>query len=393
MIKKHLTGFYTAMLLLSMFILAYGSATQGFFLSNFIEKYNLKASTQGLPMMLQNAFSVTAILLMMFMTGRIKKHIATLLALLFSCISMLGLSMVPPFAVMFMLYGLFGISMGVQDTAGNALMVDIHPESSVRLNDMHFLYGVGNVTAPLVFQFLVSRGVIWNHVFLFVFAVQAILSFVYLMVVKSGAPRVKNYEETEKTGMNMKRIITFLKSDGNIFLFLAMFSYCAHQIGVAAWIRRFFEVEMGSEVLGTAALSAFWAGIAVSRILLPRLGIKPQNQLAYGSALAAGAMLLGILLGNPVIMVICMAVTGFAGGNTIPNATYLSCERLKADTLTATTILFTGMYIGGSMVSPVIGSVSARFSLGTGIFVPVIAVMLNTLAGFGFLLYHKGRSY
>nr|WP_275891413.1 MFS transporter [Ruminococcus sp. OA3] len=376
-----------------MFILAYGSATQGFFLSNFIEKYNLKASTQGLPMMLQNAFSVTAILLMMFMTGRIKKHIATLLALLFSCISMLGLSMVPPFAVMFMLYGLFGISMGVQDTAGNALMVDIHPESSVRLNDMHFLYGVGNVTAPLVFQFLVSRGVIWNHVFLFVFAVQAILSFVYLMVVKSGAPRVKNYEETEKTGMNMKRIITFLKSDGNIFLFLAMFSYCAHQIGVAAWIRRFFEVEMGSEVLGTAALSAFWAGIAVSRILLPRLGIKPQNQLAYGSALAAGAMLLGILLGNPVIMVICMAVTGFAGGNTIPNATYLSCERLKADTLTATTILFTGMYIGGSMVSPVIGSVSARFSLGTGIFVPVIAVMLNTLAGFGFLLYHKGRSY
>ena len=44
------------MLLLSMFTLAYGGATQGFFLSNFIEKYNLTASSQGLPLMLQNAF-------------------------------------------------------------------------------------------------------------------------------------------------------------------------------------------------------------------------------------------------------------------------------------------------------------------------------------------------
>ena len=392
MIKKHLTGFYTAMLLLSVFTLAYGSATQGFFLSNFIERYNLKASSQGLPMMLQNAFSVAAIIWMMFLTGRIKKHIATLTALLFSCISMLGLSLIPPFAMMFLLYGLFGISMGVQDTAGNALMVDLHPESSVRLNDMHFLYGVGNVTAPLVFQFLVSRGVVWNHVFLFVFAVQAVLSFVYVMVVKSGAPQSRKQEETEDSRMNIKRIVIFLKSDGNIFLFLAMFSYCAHQIGVAAWIRRFFEVEMGSEILGTAALSAFWVGIALSRILLPRLGIKPQNQLAYGSSLAAAAMLTGVLFGNPVLMVICMAVTGFAGGNTIPNATYLSCERLKSDTLIATTILFIGMYIGGSIVSPVVGSVSARFSLGIGIFVPVIAVLLNTLAGFGFLLYQKYRA-
>ena len=84
-------------------------------------------------------------------------------------------------------------------------------------------------------------------------------------------------------------------------------------MGIAAWIRRFFEVEMGSGVLGTAALSAFWVGTAISRILLPRLGVRPQKQLAYGSALAAIAMLTGILLKNPFIMVACMAVTGFAG--------------------------------------------------------------------------------
>lgn len=389
MIKKHLTGFYTAMLLLSMFTLAFGSSTQGFFLSNFIEEYNLKSSAQGLPMTLQGVFSVASIILMMFTVSRIKKHLAAFLALLFSGIAMLGLSIVPPFALMIILYGLFGISMGVQDTAGNALMVDIHPESSVRLNDMHFLFGIGNVTAPLVFQFLVSKGVLWNHVFLLVFAVQAILSIVFLMVIKAGAPQTKNYAETETAKIDIKVITTFLKSDGNIFLFLSMFFYCAHQIGVSAWIRRFFELEMGSAILGTAALSAFWLGIAVSRILLPRLGLKPQYQLAYGNALAAMAMLFGIVLKNPIVMVICMAITGFAGGNTIPNDTFLSCERLKSNTLIATTILFAGMYIGASAISPIIGSVSAGFSLRIGVFVPVIAAALNALAGFGFLLYRK----
>ncbi|UWP59328.1 MFS transporter [Ruminococcus gauvreauii] len=393
MIKKHLTGFYTAMLLLSMFTLAYGGATQGFFLSNFIEKYNLTASSQGLPLMLQNAFSVAAIILMMLMAGRIKKHTAVLTALLFSCTAMLGLSLVPPFAVMSLLYGLFGIAMGIQDTAGGALMVDIHPESPVRLNDMHFLFGIGNITAPLVFQFLVSEGVLWNHVFLFVFAVQAVLAAVFLLVVKAGAPGTKSDAETENTGINIKRIAAFLKADGNIFLFFAMFFYCAHQMGIAAWIRRFFEVEMGSGVLGTAALSAFWVGTAISRILLPRLGVRPQKQLAYGSALAAIAMLTGILLKNPFIMVACMAVTGFAGGNTIPHVTYLSCERLKSNTLVATTILFIGMYIGGSMVSPVIGSVSARFSLEIGIFIPAAAAVFVAAAGFGFLAHYKNRTH
>ena len=129
---------------------------------------------------------------------------------------------------MSLLYGLFGIAMGIQDTAGGALMVDIHPESPVRLNDMHFLFGIGNITAPLVFQFLVSEGVIWNHVFLFVFAVQAVLAAVFLLVVKAGAPGTKSDAEIENTGINIKRIAAFLKADGNIFSVLCdVFLLCA----------------------------------------------------------------------------------------------------------------------------------------------------------------------
>ena len=128
---------------------------------------------------------------------------------------------------MSLLYGLFGIAMGIQDTAGGALMVDIHPESPVRLNDMHFLFGIGNITAPLVFQFLVSEGVIWNHVF-YSFRRAGGSGGCLPAGCKGRCSRNKKSDaEIENTGINIKRIAAFLKADGNIFLFFAMFLLCA----------------------------------------------------------------------------------------------------------------------------------------------------------------------
>ena len=51
------------------------------------------------------------------------------------------------------------------------------------------------------------------------------------------------------------------------------------------------------------------------------------------------------------------------------------------------------MYIGGSMVSPVIGSISARFSLEIGIFIPAAAAVFVAAAGFGFLAHYKNRTH
>jgi len=270
MIKKHLTGFYTAMLILTLFLYSLSYSTQGFFLSNFIEKYDLKASAQGIAMISQSAFSVIAIISMMIVTGRMQKHIIVLFTLILSCVAMFGLSFAPTFSLMIIFYGMFGISLGSMDTAGNALMIDIHPKSPVRLNDMHSLFGFGNIIAPLIYQFLISIGIPWNRVFLFIFIAQALLASVFIIVVRSGNPPVENTKDTDKIKFTLKDIPLYLKSNGSILLFTSLFFYAMHQIGVVLWIRRYFEVEMGSGQMGALALSAFWLGTAVSRALLPR---------------------------------------------------------------------------------------------------------------------------
>ncbi len=245
------------------------------------------------------------------------------------------------------------------DVGINALVLDLFPHARGRaLNLLHVAYGAGALAAPLLVAFLVGAGVPWPWLMAGT-GVAALIAAAALAMTMPAAPvRIEPVRDREGGDAGTRRLPRFL-----LVMAVATGCYVAAEAGVSDWLVRYLHTL--PLTLASTALTLFWGGIAVGRLVFARIGNRVEPQATASVLAIAGAVLLAVAVLVPVSPVspVLFGAVGLAFGPIFPLIVAGAAGRMPGRSATVTSTLIFAAVVGAVIYPSAIGFMSVTVGL------------------------------
>jgi fucose permease len=212
-------------------------------------------------------------------------------------------------------------------------------------------FSVGALAAPLIVGRLVEGGVSWQTVTVGSGAVIALLVLAYLLVPMPSARRVAQPAHdnlhTGKAARDPRRLL----SGPLLLLGVAIAAYVAAEVGVSNWVVAF--LEPAPLTTATLALSLYWAGLTVGRLLSSAIADR-FDHLRFTIVCAIGmgvAIAIASLAPTLSLAIAAFFAAGIASGPVFPMIVAIGGERFPERSAAVGGAL-TGMAVIGSTIYP-----------------------------------------
>jgi fucose permease len=256
-----------------------------------------------------------------------------------------------------------GLGAGVLDGGGNGLILDVYRERRGRaLNVLHLFFSLGALTAPLAVGRLVDAGVPWQTILVVSGMAAAAVAILFLLVPmphgRHAAGGLVQDVDAGPRGRRRDRLAAPL-----ILLGVAIACYVASEVGVSNWLVRFLEPASLTDA--TTALSLFWAGLTLGRLLAARIADRFDHVLfATTAAIALSVALAGAILAPSLpVSVALFALTGFASGPVYPMIMAIGGDRYPDRSAAVSGFLASAAVVGAIIYPPMIGFLSVTVGL------------------------------
>jgi len=277
-----------------------------------------------------------------------------------------------------------GLGAGALDGGSNGLFLDLFRSGRGRaMNLLHLFFSLGALSAPLVVGALVDGGAGWQVV-----VVGSGLALLPLAVGLGIVPMPSGHKGVGPGIASAARAVPAPgrgSSDADsktrrlalplVLLGIGISTYVASEVGVSNWLVRFLEPAPLSTV--TLALSLFWAGLAVGRLVSSLLADR-FDHVTFTTACAgilSVALIGAIAVPSLPISIALFAISGAASGPIFPMILAIGGERYP-DRSAAVSALLTGFgVVGGTIYPPLMGVLSVTVGL-------TVAMFGNVVLGF-----------
>lgn len=311
-------------------------------------------------------YFVTAVL---FVTGSLAGGFAmerlgrsrALPAAVFGMAAGLALEAIAPSWTVFVAGGaLAGFGSGAVEVGMNGLFLDRFSEDRGRaLSRLHLCFSIGALAAPLLIAALVEIGVAWR----LPFAASSIVVLAIGLGLATSDLHVPHPVLASRAGRpSVGRHVPLPL----VLLAVAITSYVAAESGVSSWLVRFLDTAPIG--IATLALSLFWAGLALGRLVASRVADRfAPLAVATACGLATGVAVLAAVVAPWVAVSIALfAVAGVACGPIYPMI-IASAGGLYPARANAVSGVLTAAAVTGSVVyPPAMGFISNGLGLGVG---------------------------
>ena len=269
------------------------------------------------------------------------------------------MSLTPPFLALIPGLLLIGFGAGILDAGLNAYIAGL-PRSAPILNFLHAFYGAGALLGPLVATAVLTLGGPWSRVY-FLWVLVAIVVLIGCGLVFPGRPPAIPGESGGGllAGALRQRVIWL----GALFLLI----YVGTEVSVGGWSYSLLtETRHAPTVLAGWAVSGYWAGLTVGRIVLGALSNQVgAERLIQGclGGVAAGVLLLWGSQGM-VLNAAGLALIGFSLGPIFPTTIALLSTRVPARLLpSGIGFVASAASMGAALLFWVAGTLADHFGL------------------------------
>lgn len=380
----------TSIIFISKILFAMANISQGVLLSDFIATFSLKSSGQGITSAAASAGTIIAMLLSVPIASRIGKLRLFSGALLLIMLMLFCAGAAPTALLLTAAYCLMGFGFGSLDTTASAIVADLHqgPRAPLMMGLLHAAYGSGGILAPIILTAALTRGTSWRTV-LFALGTVVLAAGIVCLIIFSRAKEKLPLQAQPTNKLTRAGLLAFARHPGNLALVLCGVGYCAHQASISVWIVRVIGEGFGNAELGAVALTLFWIGTVLSRLIVPLLGISTVRYIRWSLLLAAALLLFSGVIAIPIVLCVASAIAGLLGGATLPMLlSEISARNPDQSMLSITAILLT-TGVATMFCSPLIGFIIGKTAL---IAVPFISAAFAMLcAGSAFLMRRAPR--
>ena len=266
----------------------------------------------------------------------------------------------PSWAIFVVGGALAGFGSGAVEVGMNALFLDRFSEDRGRaLSRLHLCFSIGALAAPLVIAALVEIGVAWRLPFA-VTSLVVVAIGLGLATSELGVPHAAPASRVGRPAVGRHVPLPL------VLLAVAITSYVAAESGVSSWLVRFLDAAPIG--VATLALSLFWAGLALGRLVASRVADRfAPMSVVTACGLAAGAAILAAVVVPWIgVSIALFALAGVACGPIYPMIV-ASAGALYPTRANAVSGVLTAAAVTGSVVyPPAMGLVSNGLGLGVG---------------------------
>ncbi len=261
-----------------------------------------------------------------------------------------------------------GLGQGAVDGGVNGLFLDVFAASRGRaLNLLHVFFAIGALASPFIVGRLVEGGVGWQPIIAGTGVVAiGLAAIVGSTGLASGRHIAGESQATLKVGIALPLVA----------LAVGIGCYVASEIGISNWLVRFLDAApLG---VATGALSLFWAGLMVGRLIGARLADRfDHTALAIASAAVSSiALVLAVVAPSLPLQVALFAVVGLGSGPIYPMIMAVAGERYPERSAAVGGFLAGTAVIGSIVYPPLMGFLSVTVGL-------PIAMLGTAMLGFG----------
>jgi FHS family glucose/mannose:H+ symporter-like MFS transporter len=248
-----------------------------------------------------------------------------------------------------------GVGSGAFDGGVNGLFLDLYPSTRGRaLNAVHLFFSLGALSAPLAVGMLVQAGVPWQAVIL----ATGLASFpLAVLFALAGLPPGRHAPDPLQAPSRFGLALPLLA------LAVAIGCYVASEVGVSSWLVRFLdEVPLTA---ATLALTLYWAGLAVGRLVSARIGDRFDHvRFAVVCSLAmAAAITLAVLVPLLPLSIALFGLAGVMSGPIYPMIIAIGGRRFPARAAAVSGFLTAAAVFGSVVYPPIMGFMSDAVGL------------------------------
>ncbi|MBE3101268.1 MAG: MFS transporter [Firmicutes bacterium] len=328
---------------------------------HIIDEYGLRLSQGGLILTFQSIGGILAIIIVGIVSDAVKKPRLILTAYLSFGLALFMVGYIRSFPVLLAVFFLFGAGTRISDTVLNAYVSDIHTSRrGVFLNLLHSFFGVGAFIGPMYARYLLEQGIPWNRVFSFL-GLACIFIIIFMPIASKKVDYTKDVQKT--SGINQWD--SLLKSPIMWILGIIMIMYVGHQSSIIVWMPMYMETVLRvSPTVSSLAISVFWLGIIVGRLLCSHLTKRfSAISLLLGGCFLGGLVLTaGLAIKIPNLLILCLGFTGLFTGAAIPLLVTIACDRFPHNSGTASSMIFICGSISTLIFPWLVGTIAEVFN-------------------------------
>lgn len=266
-----------------------------------------------------------------------------------------------------------GAGYSVCESVSSAVLSELDDEKGARyINLSQAMLSLGAVISPFLVQWMQkSRHASWRLPFLICAAAYTLLALLLLLTVFPKRQALTQKEAKARTN--------FFASRAFRLLFFSILLYVGLENGISYFAESLFSVRLSAGDLAAAAISAYWIGMTVSRMLFSAVLRNPKKTL-IGCFLASAAFLLALAVSkNPTVSLVCCFAAGFSYGpiwsTLVAQATSLFPEASAG----AAGVMSAGCGIGGMIFPVLMGAIYDWAGISTAFLLLTAAATLGAI--------------
>ncbi len=264
-----------------------------------------------------------------------------------------------------------GFGAGSLDGGANGLFLDLFRTGRGRaMNLLQVFFSIAALSAPLVIGRLIEAGVAWPVVMVGSGVVPLVLGAALWVIPMPSGRSVESVRADRAAAPTPSgdRAQGRSLSTPLVLLGIGIAAYVASEVGVSNWLVRFLEPAPLSAA--TLALSLFWAGIGLGRLVSSAIADR-FDHVRFTAACAAGlsiALVGAVAVPALPVSIALFAVAGAAMGPIFPMIVALGGERYPERSAAVSGLLIGCAVVGGMLYPPLMGVLSVTVGLTAAMF-------------------------
>ncbi|MBQ8507002.1 MAG: MFS transporter [Clostridia bacterium] len=343
-----------------------------------IGAFSLTGASQGLMTSMINLGSTLPLLVIPLLQGRVHKTWLIIFGGILQVFMLVLTGMAQSVPVLLAACALLGAGNNFTDSCVNSYIVDLHPTESTRyLGLLHGFFGVGGLITPLLISAIIGASG-WRAAYYVAAVIFAVICAVFTWVSLKNRRRVMGVAPASEAPITKAMFKAYFSTRRNLMLLGAIIFYAASQLGLVNWVVRYMSVRFDNAELGSICMSAYWICTAICRIFSSRLPFAPHKMMVFGAAGAGVFHFIGVISGNPIVMLICTGLLGLVSGLCIPVIVGEAALGNEDKTALSTAALFLLMGLSRMLMPLLMGAVAAD-SITNAMLLPAGAAIISAV--------------
>ena len=345
--------------------------------------YGINLSQGGLLLSMQSVGGLLTALVCILLVSVLNKTKLLVAGGLIMCAALMLMGLLPPLALLFVIFGLLGLSSGAINVLTNSTMLDTVPQKAERyIVFMHMLFSLGAVVTPFASQ-AIYPSVGLSGVFL-IFGGFGVCWMIYVIFAFYNGVRSGWVTQSVSLRPMLNVALGVLKTPGmGIILFIAVIM-TVWQLSAVYYISSLFTGITQAPMQGALALSLLFIGMLISRLIFSRFADRFSKGivLLVTNAAAAVCWAAAFLVQDINAKYVFITLTTLASGNNFPIVFSAACRLTPRHAATASGFVNLGYYIAILVFIPIIGALGDSIGLGDALLLSGIGLLLMLPAGY-----------